>query len=74
MDQLTPQHSAGTAISHKIPRPYGNGWIVVYGLWDGGSYEYRIIDSEGEKLYDTVDAQYGASGIALRDALIYDTE
>ncbi len=67
-----------TEVVYRIDRPYGNGTIEVYGEPDMGWYEWRILE-RGEIIHDSgrhgqSGMQYGSAAIALRDALIHDTD
>lgn len=69
----------GITIIHDVPRPYSAGRLVVYGDADNAHYEFRLTDAAGRCEYDSADAGeyglcYGNSVIALRDALIHDTD
>lgn len=70
---------AGISVIHDIPRPYSAGRIVVYGDADNAHYEFRLTDAAGRCEYDSAEVGeyglcYGNSVIALRDALIHDTD
>lgn len=65
----TPPDADGMMTLEVIARPYGNGTIEVRGHWQGGDYEWRVLDDGGEVIHDTGQARYGSVGVALRDAL-----
>lgn len=74
----TGEAASSTRVLHRIDRPWSPGVIEVYGEPDMGWYEWRIVQG-GTVLHDSgrhgsYGMQYGAAGIALRDALIHDTE
>ncbi len=61
-------------IIYRIDRPFADGVIDVYAQEEGTAvYEWRIV-RHGETLYDTGNAGYESPGVALRDALIWDTD
>ncbi len=60
-------------VIYRIDRPFSDGVIEVYGHRDMGAYEYRILE-RGEIIHDSRDAGYGSPAVALRDALIHDTD
>lgn len=69
----------GITVIYDIARPYSGGRIVVYGDADNAHYEFRITDAAGHCEYDSAEVGkhgmgYGNSAIALRDALIHDTD
>lgn len=64
-------------VIHDIARPDAAGRVQVYGAdaW----YEFRLIDNTGHVEYDSATfgehgMGYGSPAIALRDALIHDTD
>lgn len=62
---------------HEIERPIAPGIIQVYGV--DGWYEWRLLDASGGVERDSADTGqhgmgYGNTRIALRDALIADTD
>lgn len=66
-------------VIHDIPRPYSGGRIVVYGDADNAHFEFRLTDAAGTCVYDSAEVgeygmAYGNPEIALRDALIHDTD
>lgn len=68
---------ADSSVIYDIARPYAVGRIIVYG--DDAWYEFRLTDAAGNVEYDTASVGqhgmgYGNSAIALRDALIHDTD
>jgi hypothetical protein len=57
---------------YRIPRPWCEGEIIVYGDGSMGWYNYRIVDATGWPEHVCED-RYGIPEIALRDALNRDT-
>lgn len=71
------ERASMTDVIHDIARPAAAGRAQVYGAdaW----YEFRLLDTDGHVEYDSADAGdcgmgYGDPAIALRDALIHDTD
>jgi hypothetical protein len=58
---------------YRIPTPYSQGEIVVYGAAGMASFEWKI-EANGQVLTDTIDRAYGCAEVALRDALIAATD
>lgn len=69
----------GISVLFDVPRAYSSGRIAVYGDADNAHYEFRLTDPDGRCEYDSAEVGdyglcYGNSVIALRDALIHDTD
>ena len=60
-------------VIYKINRPYSKGFIEVYCIDRSGAYEYIICDEYNCILVESTNS-YGVPEIALKEALIYDSE
>lgn len=74
-----PRSGDDTVIFHEIERPWAPGVVQVYGDPDNAWYEWRLLDGSGAVERDSADVGqhgmgYGNTRIALRDALIADTD
>ncbi|NPT42130.1 hypothetical protein GNZ12_12540 [Paraburkholderia sp. 1N] len=58
-----------TTTLYRVPVPYGEDTIEVYGEMDMGWYEWRVVTPTGVTRRDTKNRGYGCAEIALRDAL-----
>ncbi|PLC52008.1 hypothetical protein CR155_20390 [Pollutimonas nitritireducens] len=71
-----------TTILYRIPAPYSDQTIEVYGDPDNAWYEWRVLDASGKAVQDTGTEgsgsfrgrQYGSAEIALRDALMVSSD
>ena len=58
-------------VMYRVPAPYNDGMIEVYGDPENAWYEWRILADERIVQDTGVEArQYGQAEIALRDALM----
>jgi hypothetical protein len=67
---MTPSVQPNERIIYRVPAPYGQNIIEVYGAPENARYEWRLVTPAGVVLRGTTDMGYGDPAIALRDALI----